>query len=78
VLVVCYSSTEEQLCLKCVILKQRSSSAGVCYSNTEEQQRRKCVILIQRSSSAESVLFLYREAAVLKVCYSNTELQHYC
>jgi len=50
-LLVCYSKTEEQQRWKCVILKQRSSSAGsvlfkyreaavleVCYSNTEEQQ----------------------------------------
>ena len=52
----------------------------MCYSNTEEQQRWKCVSLIKRSSSAGSVLFLYRGAASLEVCYSNTKEQHrlYC
>ena len=69
-LVVCYSSTEEQQHCKCVMFIQSSSSAGsvlclyravavlvVCYSSTEEQQHCKCVILIQSCSITVSVLF---------------------
>ena len=44
----------------------------MCYSNTERKQRTKCVIIIQMSSRAVSVLFLYRGAAVLELCYSKT------
>ena len=84
-----YSNTGEQYRWGGVILIQRSSIAGVCYSNTEEQHRWMCVILIkgssiaggvilfQRITSSGSVLFKYRGAASLEVCYSNAGGQ-YC
>ena len=45
----------------------------MCYSNIEEQQCWKCVIHIQRNINDGIVLFKYRGASMMEVCYSNTE-----
>ena len=75
---LCYSNTEEQQRLNCVIHIQMNSNAGivlfkyrgtamleVCYSNTDEQQRWNCGIQIQMNSNAGIVFLKYRGTAML-------------